>query len=237
MAATPLPQIIAMGDHRFERPEGRLLSGYVLAQARTQERPRVCYLPQAGGEDHYFITAFYRHFLELGATPSHLSLFSPHTADLAGFLLEQDVIFVGGGNTKSMLALWREWGLDAVLRRAWEAGIVLAGPSAGANCWFVEGLTDSVPGDLTSLPGLGFLPMSCCPHFDGEEKRRPTYHRMVGSGQMRPGYGVDDFAGLHFIGAELSQVAAGRPTAAAYRIEPDGRGGVTETRLDAVFLG
>lgn len=236
MPTNPFSQIIAMGGGGFSmEPDNPALDRYV-CQATGKERPRVCFLAQAGGESYEYITRFYRAFTELGARPSHLSLFNPHTAHLAGFLLGQDAIYVGGGNTKSMLALWRGWGLDGILRRAWEAGVVLAGLSAGANCWFAEGLTDSVPGDLTSLPGLGFLSMSCSPHFDGEAKRRPIYHRLVGSGQMRPGYGVDDGAALHFIGELLERVVASRPTATAYRIEPDGSDGVSETRLDAVFL-
>ena len=232
-----LPQIIAMGGGGFSmEPENPALDRYV-CQATGKERPRVCYLAQAGAENYQFMLRFYRAFTELDARPSDLSLFQPHTADLAGFLLAQDAIYVGGGNTKSMLALWQEWGVDVILRRAWEQGIVLAGISAGAICWFAEGLTDSIPGDYTSLPCLGFLPMSCSPHFDGEEKRRPTYHRLVGSGQIKAGYGVDDYAALHFVGETLARVVASQPQAAAQWIEADGQDGVTETRLDAVFLG
>ena len=232
-----IPQIIAMGGGGFSmEPDNPALDRYV-CQATGKERPRVCFLAQASGESYEYTTRFYRAFTELDARPSHLSLFNPHTADLAGFLLGQDAIYVGGGNTKSMLALWREWGMDEILRQAWAEGVVLAGVSAGAICWFAEGLTDSIPGDLTGLACLGFLSMSCSPHFDGEAKRRPTYYRLVGNGQMRPGFGMDDGAALHFIGERLERVVASRPAATAWRIEPDGRGGVSETRLDAVFLG
>ncbi|RLT31973.1 MAG: peptidase E [Chloroflexi bacterium] len=225
-----------MGGGGFSmEPDNPALDRYV-CQATGKARPRVCFLAQASGESYTYITNFYRAFTELNAHPSHLSLFTPHTADVAGFLLGQDAIYVGGGNTKSMLALWREWGMDRILRQAWGQGIVLAGISAGAICWFAEGLTDSIPGDYTSLACLGFLPMSCSPHFDGEAKRRPTYHRLVGEGRMRPGYGVDDGAALHFSGERLQRVVASRPNATAYHIEPDGRGAVSETRLDAQLL-
>lgn len=234
---TPLPQIIALGGGGFSmEPKNPALDRYV-CQATGKERPQVCFLGQASGESYEYVTNFYRAFSRLDARPSHLSLFKPHTADLASFLLEQDAIYVGGGNTKSMLALWREWGVDAILRRAWQQGIVLAGISAGAICWFGQGLTDSIPGDYTPLPCLGFLPMSCSPHFDGEAERRPTYHRLVGAGRMQAGYGVDDSAALHFVGEKLERVVASRPQAAAHWIESDGSGGVTETRLEAIYLG
>ena len=236
MSTTPLPQIIAMGGGGFSmEPDNPALDRYV-CQATGKERPRVCFLAQASGESYEHVTRFYRAFTELDARPSHLSLFNPHTADVAGFLLSQDAIYVGGGNTKSMLALWREWGVDAILRQAWQQGIVLAGISAGAICWFGEGLTDSIPGDYTGLPCLGFLPMSCSPHFDGEAQRWPTYHRLVGNGQMQAGYGVDDYAALHFVGEKLDRVVASQPQAAAQWIEADGKGGVNEERLTANYL-
>ncbi|MCL4831727.1 MAG: peptidase E [Caldilineaceae bacterium] len=237
MATTQLPQIIALGGGGFSmEPDNPALDRYV-CEATGKERPQVCYLAQAGGENYQFITRFYSAFANLDARPSHLSLFQPHTADLAGFLLGQDAIYVGGGNTKSMLALWREWGVDGILRQAWGQGIVLAGISAGAICWFAQGLTDSIPGAYTGLPCLGFLPTSCSPHFDGEAERRPTYQRLVGSGQMKAGYGIDDFAALHFVGEKLERVVASQPQAAAQWIEADGNGGVNETRLEALFLG
>lgn len=233
----PISQIIAMGGGGFlMEPDNSALDRYI-CEATGKERPQVCFLAQASGENYETVANFYRAFTALDAYPSHLSFFKPHTADLAGFLLAQDAIYVGGGNTKSMLALWREWGVDSILRRAWQQGIVLAGVSAGAICWFAQGLTDSIPGDLTGLPCLGFLPTSCSPHFDGEAERRPTFRRLVSSGQMQAGYGVDDYAALHFIGEKLERIVASQPQASAQWIEPDSSGGVTETRLGAVYLG
>jgi peptidase E len=125
-----------------------------------------------------------------------------------------------------MLAIWREWGFDRLLRRAWERGIVLAGISAGSICWFEEGLTDST-GSLTPLRCLGFLPGSNCPHYDGERLRRPVYRRMVATGRMRPGLAADDGAALHFVGTRLADVVSSRPGARAWRV---GRSGETEIR-------
>ncbi len=225
-----LRHIVALGGHGFtDSPEDVTFSRYILAQS-SAERPEICYLPQAGGEDPLFIARFYRHFLGLGAQPSDLSLFQPHTADIAAFLLAQDIIYVGGGNTKSMLALWRDWGVDRILCQAWEHGIVLSGVSAGAICWFEQGLTDSIPGKLSALDCLGFLPGSCSPHYDGETERRPSYQRMIADGEIAPGYGIDDCAGLHFTGTELCRVVASRSCATAYRVER-GTDGASESGL------
>lgn len=233
--SSALPQIIALGGHSITaNEEDAALSRYILDQVAA-ERPRICFLSQGSGEDAFYIANFYRHFLERNALPSDLSLFKPHTADIASFLLDQDIIYVGGGNTKSMLALWREWGVDRVLRQAWQQGVLLSGVSAGAICWFEQGLTDSIPGDLTALDCLGFLSGSCSPHFDGEAERRPSYHRLIRSGEMIDGYGIDDNAGLHFVGREPPRVVASRAGAAAYRVGPT-PSGFSESRLNASVL-
>ena len=232
---TGLQQIIAIGGHGLtSSAEDVTLSRYILDQVPCKD-PRICYLSQAGGEDAFYIASFYRHFLALDAIPSDLSLFRPHTADITDFLLQQDAIYVGGGNTRSMLALWKEWRLDRILRQAWQNGTVLSGVSAGAICWFDQGLTDSIPGKLTPLPCLGLLPGSCSPHFDGEPQRRPSYHRLIADSDMTSGFGIDDSAALHFIGAELMRAVASRAGANAYRIESSATG-TEEIRLDATLL-
>lgn len=135
-----------------------------------------------------------------------------------------------------MLAIWRVHGVDRALRAAWEAGVVLAGLSAGALCWFETGPTNSFGPELNALgSGLGLLPGSHCPHYDGEERRRPTYRRLVAEG-MAPGYAADDGAALHFVGTELHEVVTSRPEAAAYRVERRA-GVVVEERLPARYLG
>ena len=226
-------QIIVMGGGGFLMDD-LLLDRYVLQQVET-ERARVCFLGQAKGENENDALKFYCAFTELGCTPSRLSLFLPHTADIAGFLLSQDVIYVGGGNTKSLLALWHAWGLDVILRQAWQQGIVLAGASAGAICWFAQGLTDSVHGQFTPISCLGFLPGSCAPHYDVKNQRRSRYHELVASGELQPGYGIDDYAALHFVDGELHRVVASREGARAYRVERGAEGAV-ETALEARTL-
>jgi peptidase E len=137
---------------------------------------------------------------------------------LRSYLLAQDVIYVGGGNTKSMLAVWREWGLPELLHEAWESGIVLAGISAGAICWFQQGVTDSFADRLRALDCLGFLRGSCCPHYSGEAERRPAYRRLVQQGEIAPGVAIDDGAALHYIDEQLHRVIASRRGVTAYQV-------------------
>ena len=152
-------------------PDNLALDRYALAQV-DKTHPKVCFIPTASGESQEYILNFYKAFVALDCEPSYLSLFRLPTADLEGYLLEKDLIYVGGGNTRSMLALWQEWEIDLILRKAHTAGILLAGVSAGANCWFQECSTDSVPGELRMLRCLGLVPGSFCPHYDGEAQRR-----------------------------------------------------------------
>jgi dipeptidase E len=212
-------QIIAMGGGGFSmEPDNLALDRYVIAQT-GQDHPKVCFLGQASGEAEGYILRFYRAFTSLDCRPEHLSLFTPHTADIEDFIMSQHIIYVGGGNTKSMLALWREWKLDEILLKAANNGTVLAGISAGAICWFEAGTTDSIPGKLTVLRCLGYLKGSCSPHYDGEVQRRPTLHRVVASGEIMPGYAFDDGAAGHFVDGTLKHVVSSRPQAKGYRVE------------------
>jgi peptidase E len=193
--------IVAFGAY----PADRRLTDFMLALA-GEKRPRVCFLPTASGDSVFQIASFYESFARR-AEASHLELFDVPPADLRSLLLENDVVYVAGGNTASMLAVWRAHGVDAVLREAWESGIVLGGWSAGAICWFECGVTDSF-GPLAPLnDGLGFLAGSACPHYDGESERRPTYHRLVGEG-FPAGIAVDDAAAVHFRGTGVAEVAS-----------------------------
>ena len=183
-----------------------------MIQATGTANPKVAFLPTASGEPDSYIATFYPVFLKLGCHPSHLTFFK-RTPELRAYLLAQNMIYVGGGNTKSMLAIWREWGVVEILRLAWESGVVLAGVSAGAICWFQQGVTDSWAGNLRPIDGLGLLPGSCCPHYDGEPNRRPTYNRLVAAGEISAGFGIDDGAALHFIDGKLRRVVGSRPGA------------------------
>jgi peptidase E len=150
-------------------------------------------------------------------------------------LLTQDVIYVGGGNTKSMLAVWRDWDVSRLLRRAWNNGTVIAGISAGAICWFRKGVTDSWGHGLTGLPCLGFLPGTCCPHYDGEPERRPALHRLVASGAVPRALALDDGAAAHFVDRKRLRIVTSRPNARAYDVRRRGTGAV-ETALPVTSL-
>ncbi len=228
-------QIIAMGGGGFSmEPDNPLLDRYFLAQT-GKRKPAVCFVPTASGDADCYIVKFYEAFNQLPCTPTHLSMFRP-PADLEGFILSQDAIYVGGGNTKSLLALWREWRLDRILRKAWRKGVLLGGISAGSICWFDEGLTDSVPGKLTVLPCLGFLRGSHSPHYDGESTRRPAYQGFIMQGRMKAGLAADDGVALHFIGRKLAHIVSSRPGALAYRVRQV-EGAIEETKIPATYLG
>jgi peptidase E len=233
-SARPLKQIIAFGGGGFTvQPESPALELYALSQTR-KKNPAVCFLPTATGDAPTYIAKFYAAFVKLRCRPTHVSFFE-RTPDLRKLLLAQDLIYVGGGNTKSMLAVWREWDLPAILHQAWNSGIVLAGISAGAICWFECGLTDSWSGHLAPLPCLGWLPGGCCPHYDGESERRPSLHRFVDNGLMPTTLALDDGAAAHFLGRTLKRVVCSRPTAKAYRVQRQRRA-VAEISLDATQL-
>jgi peptidase E len=191
-------------------------------------------VPTASGDAVRYVANFYRAYRELDCRPSHLTFFE-RTPDLRSMILEQNVIYVGGGNTKSMLAVWKEWGFDAILREAWEKGVVLAGISAGAICWFEQGITDSFADELKVINCLGFLKGSCCPHFDGEPERRPSYHKLLLNNRILPGYALDDCAAIHFGGNQIERVVVSRPQAHAFRMHAV-NGTVKEQPLNSEIL-
>jgi dipeptidase E len=172
-----------------------------------------------------------------GFSAFHLPLFRLAVNELRSFLLGQDIIYVGGGNTRNMLVLWREWGLDVILREAWEKGTILCGISAGSICWFEQGLSDSIAaGELRPLNCLGFLQGSNCPHYDGEPLRRPCFHAFVSEGLMMDGYAADDWVGLHYVGSKLHQIVSAKPNANAYEVRRNGAGSF-EKVMKPVLLG
>ena len=203
----------------------------LLLDLTGRERPRLCFIGTASGDSWEYQAQFYATFA-LRAEASHLALFDRQVADIEGFLLEQDAIYVGGGNTANMLAVWRVHGVDVALRKAWQAGVVLAGSSAGAICWFEAGLTDSFGRGLAEMGGgLGFLKGSFCPHYDSESLRRPRYAELVGSGALPDGYAADDGVGLLFEGRELAGAVASLPGSSAFRVERRKGNQVEETAI------
>jgi len=230
-----MKQIIALGGGGFSmEPENPFLDQYILKQAK-KITPKICFLATASGDSENYISRFYQFFEKQDCQPSHLSLFNPPTRDLERFLLEKDIIYVGGGNTKNLLVLWQEWGIDTIIRKAWEQGIVLAGISAGSICWFEEGVTDSYGDGLEPLKCLGLLKGSNCPHYDGESERRPAYQQLIATKRITPGIATDDGVALHFIDQELSHIVSSRPNAKAYKVNDDQN--ITEIALATKYLG
>ena len=210
-------QIVAIGGGGFMKQRDSPLDRFMLSLSEAA-RPRVCLVPSASGDADRGIAAFFETFSGRDCEPSCLRLFGMPERP-AEHLASQDVVYVSGGNTANALALWKLHGIDDALRAAWERGAVLGGVSAGANCWFEACVTDSFGPGLDALyGGLGILPGSFCPHYDGEERRRPVYHELV-EGGFPAGYAADDYAALHFVGTELREVVSSRPGAAAYRVE------------------
>jgi peptidase E len=209
--------IVAIGGGGF--PDTEPLRRHVLSLARA-ERPRVCFVPTASGDDPAAIARFYRAFTVLDCAPTDLTLFDRTVEDLSAFVAEQHVFYVGGGNTASLLGVWRAHGLDDLLRTALADGAVLTGSSAGMNCWFDASTTDSFGREKLAplYDGLGFLAGSACPHYDAEEQRRPLYHELIANG-FPAGYAADNQAALHFEGGELVEAISSSPAAKAYYVE------------------
>jgi dipeptidase E len=232
-------QIVAFGGGGFSMEAGNpLLDDYVLglATASGRDRPRVCFLPTASGDADHYIVRFYRHFHAGRCEPSHVSLFRRDrgVGDVREHLLAQDLVYVGGGSVVSLLGVWRAHGVDAALREAWEAGVVMAGLSAGSLCWFAEAMS-GYHGDCARVPGVGFLPCSNAVHYDKEPQRRPAFHAALLEG-MRGGFAAEDGAALHFVGEELARVVTSRPGARAFRVDAVG-GEVVEIALPTTYLG
>jgi peptidase E len=164
--------------------------------------PRICAIATAVGDDSARLAAVHNAFSKLDMVSSHLTLFPmPNVPDMREHLMAQDVIWVSGGSTANLLALWRLHGLDVILRECWEAGVVLTGVSAGSLCWHVGGTTDSFGPTLQTITnGLGFLPYSNSPHHDAEAQRRPMIHRLIGDGTLPDGYATENGTGIVFFG-------------------------------------
>jgi peptidase E len=200
--------------------------------------PRVCLLNTAMGDESASFLRMYSLLSGIPARLSHLQLFPmPSVTDPADLLLSQDVILVGGGSVANMLAVWRTHQLDLLMRAAWQAGIVLAGVSAGAICWFEGGTTDSFGPALRPFTGgLGLLAGSYCPHYSSEPARRPLYQALVADGMLAAGIACDDGAAAHFTGDALAEIVADRPGAAGHRVQRDDSGGSSETPIQARLL-
>jgi aminopeptidase N len=189
--------IIAIGGGGFGRnPNHRKIEKYIL-ELTGKEKPNVVFFPTASAENQAYIIQFYKCFTKMSCEPSHVTFFQ-RTPRLDSIINKADVIYVGGGNTKSMLAVWQEWKLDKLLLKAYNNGKILCGVSAGAICWFEQGITDSWASNLNVMDCLGFLPEMACPHYQEEKDRRPDVHKMLKQGKCGPGWAIDGGAAIHF---------------------------------------
>ena len=209
-----------------------------MAELTGKDRPRLCYLPTASADRESGIIRWYESCASLDVIPMvQQSFISSYNMDQSwrDVLLSMDGIVVSGGNTLNQQAIWRVQGIDEILREAWDRGIVLGGASAGSLCWFEEGTTDSRPQEVTKIECLGFLRGSHSPHYDAEAVRRPTYQRLIRSGELKPGYACDNDAGIYFVDNEVSRVVKTRAEARVYHVALEG-GQIVETELPAEMI-
>ena len=189
-------QIIAIGGGGFGRnPGDGVIEQYILDQT-GKEKPNICFIPTATGDNEAYKVNYYSTFSKLDCNPIHLDFFK-RTPDLEQLIPQQDAIFVGGGNTKSMLAVWKDWNLDKLLKDAYEKGAVMSGVSAGANCWFERAVVDSWEEDLRVIDCMGFVKGNCCPHYDEEPQRRPAVKKFLEDGIVDSCYSVEGNCALH----------------------------------------
>lgn len=192
-----------------------------MAQLTGKARPRICFLPTASADSPQSAIGFYQACAPLNVEPFVQNVFIESLSQTQGWdevLLSADAIVCSGGNTLNQQAIWKAQGIDVVLRQAWDRGIVLGGASAGSLCWFEEGTTDSRPKALSIVKCLGFLKGSHSPHYDAEAGRRPLYHKLIGSGEMKPGYACDNDAGIYFEDNEVKRVVHTRAEARVYHV-------------------
>jgi dipeptidase E len=230
-------RILAMGGGGFTMQDRSAALDRLVLTLTGKPVPRICFLPTASGDGRDQTTRFQERFSGWPCEPSVLSLFhlGRDRIDPRQHLLSQDAIYVGGGSMRNMLAVWREHGVDVTMRSAWERGIVLAGLSAGAMCWFEGGLTMS-GGAPRPAPGLGLVPGSMSVHLDGEPERLPAYRQAVAAGELPPGYAVDDCAALLVSGTTVSTFVSSRPGARVIRVRADGAGATSEQTMSVTPL-
>ncbi len=223
------------GDGFYLNPQNKLSANFVLGLTGV-ERPNVCFIPTAGGDTPAYMDVFVQRYSPDLCEATQLKLFNREIKDLRSYLLAQHVIYVGGGNTANMLAIWRVHGVDEILREAYEAGIVMCGTSAGSLCWFECGVTDSFGLDLAPInDGLGFIKGSNCPHYDSEALREPQYQKFIAEG-LAAGYAADDGAALHFVNGQFAEAISSKPTSRAFYVEKKGDE-VVQRQLAVRYLG
>ena len=231
------PTIFATGGGFFPQAwERSYFPEYLLAQSPAKN-PKICWLGPASGESPAGFEALARGMEEHPCQVRHFNSYKPATLDFADYLMGMDIVFVGGGSTRNMMTLWRDWGFDKALRQAWQAGVVMSGGSAGLICWFQSGLTDSYPKVLAPVKGLGFLPGSTDPHYHIRPDRVTKFQQFIADGSLdSPGLALDQDVGALYHGTELVELVSTKKDAGAWRLTHTATG-FDEKRLPVRFLG
>tara|TARA_Y100001968_G_scaffold40095_1_gene30495 strand:+ start:11638 stop:12330 length:693 start_codon:yes stop_codon:yes gene_type:complete len=190
--------IVAIGGGGFGRNNtSDLIEKYILTLS-DKTSPKICFLPTASGDSDSYIVRFYSIFTKLNCKPTHIEFFK-RTTDIENIIMEQDIVFVGGGNTKSMLAIWNDWGMSNLLINAYNRGVIMSGVSAGAICWFTRGITDSWGNELRILPCLDLISGTCCPHYDEEPSRIPYVKKILHEEKVKNCISIEGGSAMHFI--------------------------------------
>ncbi|MBO9541079.1 peptidase E [bacterium] len=214
-----MKQIYAIGGGGFSLEPSNLALDKELLALSGKPKPKVCFISTASFDSGDYIDRFYRAFLTLDCEPSHLTVKIPNVASVRDHVMAQDILYVGGGDVLNLFDQWQKTRFDLVIKEAYEAGIVLAGVSAGAFCWFEAGMTDSAPGQFAPIKGLGLLKGSLCVHYDSEPERKMAYQRFMLRGLIDPGLALEDGVALHYVDGELRRAVSSREGAQAYRVE------------------
>jgi len=226
--------LFAIGGGGYYGPQGGPNRMLLEVLRTTGKRfPKICLIPTASGDRPESILEFTQVFNRMPAHPNYLSLYAVPTRDIESFVMDFDAVFVSGGNTKNLMALWREWELDRILAKAWRAGVVISGTSAGANCWFEQSSSDYIPGEFNPIAGFGMMKGSCCPHYSDDKGRRASYIDMVKSQRIGSGYGISDRAAVHYVDGQMTEALVEHDLASVCHLHREADGSVSETRLPA----
>jgi len=226
--------IVAIGGGGFGRNNStNLIERYIL-NLSDKKSPKICFLPTATGDDDSYIVRFYSIFTRLNCKPSHIEFFK-RTTNINNHIMEQDIIFVGGGNTKSMLAIWNDWGMSELLNNAYNEGVIMTGVSAGAICWFTEGITDSWDNELKILPCLDFISGTCCPHYDEEPSRIPYVKKILLEGKVTNCISIEGGSAMHFIDGKPFKNVSFKNNKNSYNVFPDNNE-IVENPFDSIQL-
>ena len=227
-------QIIAIGGGGFGRNPGvGIIEKYILDQS-DKDTPNICFIPTATGDSESYKVNYYSTMTKLDCNPTHLDFFK-RTPNLEELIQMQDIIFVGGGNTKSMLAVWREWGLDIILKNAYESGTIMSGVSAGAICWFEKGITDSWANNLNVLECLGYTKGNCCPHYDEEPERKPSLSNFISNGEIGDCFAIDGGCALHLKNDRVFKAISFKDGKNSFLVEKENKD-IIETTLPSISL-